>query len=84
MTTEAATSMFRSSSDIREQHKKDIDRMYSDADFMPWLEKWNPEHVNEYSGNLLGLYDAFNAGKGRTDNHRDCPVEVVENAPVLL
>lgn len=40
-----------------------IDKMMSDESFMAWLKEYDPGYEVEYSGTLLGMYDAFCAGR---------------------
>ena len=39
-----------------------VKAMYADEVFMEWLEEYSPYYHSEYTGNLLGLHDAFKAG----------------------
>ena len=43
--------------------REQMDAMWSDKPFMAWLEDYMPEYGCEYSGTLLGLREAFNAGR---------------------
>lgn len=40
-----------------------LTEMEADEEFMKWLREYEPDYENEYSGDLLGLYDAFIAGR---------------------
>jgi hypothetical protein len=42
-----------------------IRRMEADTDFMAWLDEYEPDHRLSYSGELLGLWEAWKAGRAR-------------------
>ena len=56
-----------------------LDAMNADAAFMRWLADYLPDHDLEYSGDLLGMYDAWRAG--RAEAFRECREKVAELKP---
>ena len=44
---------------------KEFQSMLGDKSFMAWLTEYEPDYESTYSGTLLGLYDAWWAGRNR-------------------
>ena len=54
---------------MSEEWRNRVAAMRADEDFMAWLKEYAPDWECEYSGNLLGMHDAFRAGAARAARH---------------